>query len=112
MTDRDLQLVLIHIDKIYFDCKLPSQLNIKFVKNLWDGGEKCDGTFDYNKMVISIDNNLRYHPDLCHIVVAHESVHAALPDYKGDGLTTRVHGMLFQAKIVELFNLGCYDGVL
>lgn len=112
MTDRDLQLILIHIDKTYFDEKLPDMLRIKFVKNLYNRGEWCDGTFDPSTMLISIDNNLRFHPNLCHIVVLHECAHVALPNYKGDGLITKDHGMLFQAKLVELFNQGAYDEVL
>lgn len=111
ITDRDLRLILLHIDKTFFDNKLPNLLKIKFVKNLWHAGERCDGVFHPGDMVISIDNDLRYHPDLCHIVVVHECAHAALPNYKGD-LIDKHHGMLFHAKLVELFNLGAYDSVL
>lgn len=111
MTDRDLQICAYHIDKTYFDSKLPGTLEVKFVKNLWNKGEKCDGIFHPSRMIISIDDRLRQHPDMCNIVLIHECAHVSLPNYKG-GPMDKHHGMLFQAKIVELFNAGAYDGIL
>ena len=77
-----------------------------------DEEEETDLNGSQSPGEIELDSSLRIAgADYIQIVLLHEMIHADLPNYIGNMDDTH-HGMLFQARIVELFNKGGYDGVL
>ena len=61
---------------------------------------------------IHMDPMLAAYPRYMRIVLLHEMAHADLPDYIGNKDMDAEHGPLHQARIVELFKAGAYDGLL
>lgn len=107
VSNADLRRMYRQANTRFFDNKLPQNLKVRFGE-LADEG--ADGIFEDNS--IEIAQYLRATYALSYVVLLHEMVHAELePTYQGyakDG----GHGMRFQARLVELFEAGAYDGFL
>lgn len=104
----DLQKEFDYVNKTYFDGKLPP-VPVKW-GNLIGGRKAADGCIESDGTIV-IDNLLKYRPRLAAITVRHEMVHLSLPEYFGC-IPDKDHGMLFQAGIFRLINMGAYDGLL
>jgi hypothetical protein len=105
MTNKDLQKQFERLDKLFFDSRLEG-LRVRFVDLNEEG---ANGMYMGNE--IQIDKRLRHTDGPVIITLLHEMIHADMPKYIGypaDG----GHGMLFQSRLVELFQMGAYDGVL
>lgn len=105
ITNKDLQRLFNINNHRYFEDQIDSGYTVKFEKS------QDDGFHIPSVKKISINADLRRHPDLALLVLLHEMAHASLPEYRG-AEDQNTHGMLFQAKLVELFNKGAYDGIL
>ena len=105
-TRSDLRRMKDRLDRKFFGGAL-KDYDVSFA-NL--NTDELSGCCDPDFKVIQIDGGLRPFWKLTEIVMLHEMSHALLgPDYIGsrDG-----HGMRFDARIVKLFEIGAYDGLL
>lgn len=116
MTNKkEIRNIFDTLNSRFFGNRLSSKWDVRFVHNLKSTYRKkwirIDGLCRYETMEIFIDKSLAKHADAAVITLIHEMAHADLMEYVGYDSDEK-HGMRFQAKIVELFNLGAYDGLL
>lgn len=99
-TDRDLKKTYSSFNRKYFDNKLPKSMVVRFGRlSYQDYGEyDPDG-------IITISSSISHIAEMIMTTLLHEMAHVAVGPQAE-------HGMIWQSKIVELFNQGAYDGLL
>jgi hypothetical protein len=109
MSNKDLQMAYATLNERFFDNRLDPEVKVLFDNELYDDGG--EGEFCKSERTIRIDSGLRKYPDYATATLLHEMVHVEYPNhvsYENDS----GHGMVFKARIVDLFNRGAYDGIL
>lgn len=106
ITNKNLQSFFKLYNEKFFEDQIDSRYTVKF-QEIEDDGLHIPGTKE-----IIINADLRRHPDMAVLVLFHEMAHASLPEYIGHSCDQGAHGMLFQARLAELFKKGAYDGIL
>jgi hypothetical protein len=110
VTDKEVRRLFNNFNKEYFDNSLSKEMRIEFVRNPMVGKDRVDG-YQLGEDIV-LRESLRSHYDSVVITLIHEMIHADLPHYVGNRRMAGVHGTIFQAKVVQLFNAGIYDGLL
>lgn len=115
MTGKGLRFLFDSLNERFFENRISPAYKIRFVQNLKakHAGklQRIDGMHRPSTLEILIDQDFARHEDACTITLIHEMAHADLHGYLGY-VSEHQHGMRYQAKLVELFNLGAYDGLL
>jgi len=103
LTNKDLKAMYRRINRVYFRNQLLKDMVVVF-SDTEDDGVPVYGEFEPPNR-IAIANDLKRMYEVVETTLLHECVHASLGEHNH-------HGMRFQARIVELFNQGAYDGLL
>lgn len=101
--NKELRFAYKHLNKRFFDNRLPEDCVVRFQK-MEDDGEQLPGE-------INVHEDFKKHPDVATLTLLHEMAHLDLSAYIGQEQDGH-HGMQFQAKIWELVNKGAFDGLL
>ena len=112
MSNAELKKMFLTLNERFFNDRLDKNTKVHFVDDLQDEetGTELNGSQEGDE--ICLDSSLKIiGADVIQIFLLHEMKHADLPEYVGS-VEDNDHGMLFQAKTVELFNKGAYDGLL
>lgn len=109
MTNAQLKKLYLKFNKRFFDNRLDKDMVVTFEHDLEDEetGQELNG-IQFGDEVILNESLKLVGMDYISIILLHEMVHADLPDYN----PADIHGPLFQAKVVRLFEKGAYDGLL
>jgi hypothetical protein len=113
-TNKDLEKWFKQFNKRFFENRISSKVQVRFAMSEDDRddiGDDCDGVYLTNEKIILIDKNLRGYVRLLQIILLHEMVHAEFPHHISQPFTED-HGMIFQHRVVELFEAGAFDGLL
>lgn len=108
MTQAKLEKEFSQLNEQFFESRL-TEVKVRFGDSIRT--DAANGVYNYDTNTITIDRRLSFTDRYVAITLIHEMVHADMLGYKGypaDG----GHGMLFQARLVELFKLGAYDGLI
>lgn len=109
-SNKDLKIMYQDLNEVFFNGELPKRISVRFQKNLREEGIKLNGMCSCEEIVLE-DALKILGVQQIQIVLLHEMIHLKFPEYVGNHPNLD-HGMLFQSKIVELFNKGGYDGLL
>lgn len=112
-TDKWLQQRMDIYNREYFNSAIPSDIKTRFGKT----DKHHDAHYNFKRREIMIAKELNGHDTAVLIALLHEMAHAALEKHGYVGTAhepsqVSLHGMLFQAEIVRLFNTGAYDSLL
>ena len=106
MSNQELKKFYLHLNKEFFSNKLDKKMKLRFADDLKDEDDNIELNGCQEGDEIVLDSSLKLGSmEYIQIILLHEMCHAALPHDVN-------HGIVFQAKIVELFNKGAYDYLL
>ena len=113
-TNKDLARWLKQFNRRFFDGRIDPEVQVRFAISEEDRdklGDECNAVYVPSTRVILIDRVFRGYDRVTQILLLHEMVHAEFPDHISQPASND-HGMVFQHRIVKLFNQGAYDGLL
>ena len=104
MTNADLKAMYRQLHRKYFKGELNPDMIVRLDKDIEIEYGHVYGVFEPPEEIL-INPKIKNFSEIVQVTILHEMVHASL------GIHNH-HGMRFQARIVELFNQGAYDGLL
>jgi hypothetical protein len=113
-TNKDLEKWFKQFNRRFFENRIDPRVQVRFAMSEDDRdviGDDCDGVYLVDEKVILIDKALRGYRRLTQMILLHEMIHAEIPKHISQPFIED-HGMLFQHRMVELFNAGAFDGLL
>lgn len=109
LTNKDLKILYGTLNQRFFDGRLDPKVKVSFDDELYDDGG--EGEYVIAERRIRIDSGLRRYPDFATIALLHEMIHVEYPKHFSYP-NTQSHGMVFHARMADLFSRGAYDGLL
>ena len=113
-TNKDLEKWFKAFNRRFFENRIDPRVQVRFAMSeddLDEIGNDCDGVYLIEEKVILIDKGLRPYGRMVQVILLHEMIHAEFPHHISQPFTED-HGMVFQHRMVELFNTGAFDGLL
>jgi hypothetical protein len=113
-TNKDLARWLKLFNGRFFDGRIDPAVQVRFAlseEDQCDLGDDCDAVYLPDEQLILIEKTFRSYERVTQILLLHEMIHAEFPDHVSQPFSDD-HGMIFQHRVVTLFNLGAYDGLL